>query len=149
MRTAVIAAIALIAASAGFAAGQTTRSGLRMMRLPLDLPAVGNIDAVRQWRLARIEQIERRGDTDDIRIRIRLADGRVDWVVGPRAELAALGRACGWVRTESQTVAGRADYVERLVALDADQTGRVIAVISMEPFDRDRSRLRRALGGRR
>ena len=149
MRIAVIAAIVVVAAAAGFALGQTTQpnTGLQRMRLPLDLPAVGNIDAVRKWRIARIESIER-STGDDIRIQIRLANGQVERVVGPRQQLAALGRACGWVRDPNQTVAGRADYVERLIALDVDQTGRIIAVISMEPFNRNRRRLERAFGCR-
>ncbi len=146
MRMAVIAVIALTAAAAGFATAQATRPGFRMMKLPLDLPAVGNIDDVRQWRFGRIELIERRG-TDDIRIRMRLASEQVVHVVGPREPLAALGRKCGWVQTETQTVAGRADYVERMVAFDADENGRIIAVMSLEPFNRSRARLRRVFGG--
>ena len=96
MRMAVIAVIALAAAAAGFATAQATRPGFRMMKLPLDLPAVGNIDDVRQWRFGRIELIERRG-TDDIRIRMRLASEQVVHVVGPREPLAALGRKCGLI----------------------------------------------------
>ena len=142
MRTNVIAAVVVTAAAAGFAIGQSTGSGVRMMKLPLDLPAVGNVDSVKQWRLARIEQIERRGP-DDIVIRFRFADGRVERVSGPHEQLAALARACGWVRTETQTVASRADYVERMVAIDADENGRIIAAMSLEPFNRDRARLRR------
>ena len=146
MKTSFIAAAAavIVAAAVGFAAGQSTESGLHRMKLPLELPAVGNIDAVKNWRFARVEQIER-STGPDIRLRLRLADGRTVQVVGPSEQLSALGRACGWVTTETQTVAGRSDYVERLIAFDADETGRIIAVISMEPFNRDRTRLRRVL----
>ena len=149
MRMGVIAVIVVAAAAAGFATAQATRPGLLMMKLPLELPAVGNVDSVRQWRFGRLELIERLGATGDIRIRMRLANGQVVRVVGPSEQLAALGRACGWVRTETQTVAGRADYVERMIAFDADETGRIIAVISMEPFNRDRARLQRVFGPRR
>ena len=84
----------------------------------------------------------------DILIDVRLASGEVTRVVGPREPLANLGRSCGWVRTETKTVAGRADYVERMIALDVDENNRIIAVMSLEPFNRDRARLRRVLGNR-
>ena len=66
MRTNVVAAVVVTAAAAGFAIGQSTGSGVRMMKLPLDLPAVGNVDSVKQWRLARIEQIERFATTSGL-----------------------------------------------------------------------------------
>ncbi len=149
MKISILLGIAVLAVGVGFAAGQSTRpSGHTMMRLPLELPAVGNVDAVRQWRFGRVQQVERRGGSDDIVISIRTADGRVHRIVGPREPLAVLGRRCGWIAGDINRIAGRAHYVERMVAFDADADNRVIAVISLEPFDRDRNRLLRALGGR-
>ena len=116
------------------------------MKLPVPLPAVGNVEAVRKWRFARIERIDRNRTDADMAITVRFADGTTRQVVGPRDPLAQLGQACGWLRVETQTVAGRADFVERMVALDVDENNRIIAIMSMEPFDRDRARLRRAFG---
>lgn len=149
MRTSLALGIVALAAAVGFAAGQTRpASDHTMMRLPVELPAVGNIDAVQQWRLGRVQQIERWGDSDDIVIHLRTADGQVHRIIGPREPLAVLGRRCGWVDSDFRVVAGRAGYVERMVAFDVDADGRLIAAISLEPFDRDNNRLRRALGRR-
>ena len=149
MRISILLGIAALAAAAGFAAGQTRpSSGHSMMQLPVELPAVGNTDAVKRWRLGRVQAIERRGDSDDIVIHLRTADGRVQRIIGPREPLAILGRRCGWVDADLRVVAGRAGYVERMVAFDVDANGRLIAAISLEPFNRDNNRLRRALGRR-
>ncbi len=145
-RMRVIVVIALAAAAAGFVVARTKDEGSGVIRLPLDLPVVGNVDAVRQWRFGRIESIER-SPGEDIGIRIRLANQQVVNVVGPRAPLGDLARACGWIRADPHSIAGRAELVERMIAFDADESGRIIAVISMEPMDRSESRLRRALGG--
>ena len=57
MRTSILLGIAVLAAAVGFAAGQSRpSSGQTMMRLPVQLPAVGNVDAVRQWRLGRLQR---------------------------------------------------------------------------------------------
>ncbi len=149
MRISILLGIAALAAAAGFAAGQTRpSSGHTMMRLPVELPAVGNINAVQRWQLGRVQQIERRGNSDDIVIHLRTAGGRVHRIIGPREQLAILGRRCGWINTDFRVVAGRAGYVERMVAFDVDANGRLIAAISLEPFNRDNNRLRRALGRR-
>jgi hypothetical protein len=146
MKTGVIAAVVLAAAAAGFAVGQTTGNiaGIKPVKLPVPLPAVGNIDAVKKWRFGRVEQISRNSIDGDITIRVRIANGQTADIVGPRQALSSLARSCGWVATETQTVAGRSDYVERMIAFDVDDAGRFIAVMSMEPFNRDRARLRRA-----
>jgi len=146
MKSGLIAAVVIAAATAGFAFGQTTRSvsGIKPVKLPVPLPTVGNIDAVKKWKFGRIEQISRNPADADITIRVRIANGQTADIVGPRQALSTLARSCGWVATETQTVAGRSDYVERMIAFDVDETGRFIAVMSMEPFNRDRARLRRA-----
>ncbi len=149
MRTSILLGIAVLAAAVGFAAGQSRpSSGQTMIQLPVQLPAVGNVDAVRQWRLGRLQQIERRGGSEDIVIHLRTADGRVHRIIGPREPLATLGRRCRWIDSDFRVVAGRAGYVERMVAFDVDEDGRLIAAISLEPFDRNNNRLRRALGRR-
>ena len=113
--------------------------------LPLKFPAVGNVDRVVQWRFGRLEDVSRVGG-GDISLRIRMADRTVT-VTGPGPQLADLAWRSNWVRTPTKTIPGSSDYAERMIAFDYDPGMRLIAMASLEPFDRDRSRLRRALGG--
>jgi hypothetical protein len=118
---------------------------VRLVKLPLDLPAVGNVDGVRQWRFGRLESVEQRGAGPDIVLNIRTADGSVHKIVAPGPPLAQLARRSNWLTAPDAARPGRATYVERMIAFDADENGRLIAMMSMEPINRARSRLRRAL----
>jgi hypothetical protein len=120
---------------------------VRLITLPVQIPAVGNIDAVRTWRLGRIEQAIQTGDHPDILLEIRGADGQVVRTVGPAAQLVELARRSNWFDDVKQRPS-RDDYVERQIAFDLDPQNRLIAVASLEPTYRDRNRLRRALGVR-
>ncbi len=136
--------VLLAAISATLAAGQS--SPVTLVKLPLGLPAVGNLDAVRQWRFGRIQSTELAGDSPDVRIEIRTLNGSVIRLVGPRRELVELARRTnGLNRHKSRPT--RQDYIERMIAFDVDSQQRLIAMMSLEPMDRDRNRLRRALGG--
>ncbi len=147
MRKRTIAAALLIVACCGAVAAQQARQADPVVEIPLPLkfPAVGNIDKVVQWRFGRLEDVSRSGQ-GDISMRIRMADRTVT-VTGPGPQLADLAWRSNWVRTQSKTVPSSSDYVERMIAFDYDPSMRVIAMASLEPLDRDRSRLRRALGG--
>jgi hypothetical protein len=124
----------------------TSPADLRRIRLPLELPAIGNIDAVRNWRFGRIESVVQVGASDDVTIKIRIESGEVLETIGPRV-LSDLARASNWVSAaDSKDQITRPDYVERMVAFDVDEDRRIIAMVSMEPMDRDRQRLRRGLG---
>ena len=136
--------VLLAAISATLAAGQS--SPVTLVQLPLRLPAVGNLDAVRQWRFGRIQSTELAGDSPDVRIEIRTLNGSVIRLVGPRRELVELARRTNWVN-RSKSRPTRQDYIERMIAFDVDSQQRLIAMMSLEPMDRDRNRLRRALGG--
>ncbi len=136
--------VLLAAISATLAAGQS--SPVTLVQLPLRLPAVGNLDAVRQWRFGRIQSTELAGDSPDVRIEIRTLNGSVIRLVGPRRELVELARRTNWV-SRSKSRPTRQDYIERMIAFDVDSQQRLIAMMSLEPMDRDRNRLRRALGG--
>jgi hypothetical protein len=126
-------------------ANEPPASEVRPVKLPLDLPAIGNISAVKEWRFGRIQSVVQTGSSDDVRISIRIEDGRVLEVIGPRV-LGDLARASNWtVPDTANTQLVRADYVERMVAFDVDATNRIVAMISMEPMDRDRRRLQRGL----
>ena len=115
------------------------------VKMPLDLPGIGNINAAKHWRFGRIESVVQVGAADDVKINIRIADGTVLEVIGPRV-LSDLARASNWVSAEpSKEQLTRSDYVERMVAFDVDDANRIIAMISMEPIERDRRRLLRGL----
>ncbi len=136
--------ILLAAISATLAAGQS--SPVTLVQLPLKLPAVGNLDAVRQWHFGRIQSTELVGDNPDVRIDIRTLNGSVIRVVGPRRELAELARRTNWL-SPSKARPTRQDYVERMIAFDVDSQQRLIAMMSLEPMDRNKNRLKRALAG--
>ena len=126
---------------------QTVRSAedVTKVKLPLELLAIGNIETAKNWRFGRIESVVQQGPSDDVKIRIRIADGTVLDTVGPRV-LSELARASNWVSAEaSKDQLTRPDYVERMVAFDVDDNNRIVAMISMEPIDRDRRRLLRGL----
>lgn len=139
-------ATALLSSASAQSTSQPSRNpdGITMMRPPMEFPAIGNIDAVKQWRLGRIERLERRAGSDDVLCEIRTVDNRVHKVVVPREPIGYLARQCGWLSTPTQTFASRSDYVERMIAFDVDGNGRIIAVMSLEPFGRNQARLRRA-----
>ncbi|MHC4414676.1 MAG: hypothetical protein ACYS0G_05275 [Planctomycetota bacterium] len=141
---------ALVVAGLVFAGGISTAPaarqgpGVQIVDLPLKLPAVGNLDAVRQWRFGRLQQVQRVGGQPDIVLEIRTGDGNVHRVVGPGPALAELARISNWF-DPVKARPGRSDYVERMIAFDVDGQQRLIAMMSLEPVYRDRNRLRRAL----
>jgi hypothetical protein len=144
----VLVAVAL-AFAAGIGTAQTARppTTISLVDLPLKLPAVGNLGAVRQWRFGRLQSVETRGGQGDVVLTIRTGDGTVLRIGGPGPQLGELARASEWVRFASNAPI-RSEYVERMIAFDVDEQQRVIAVISLEPIFRDPNRLRRALGTR-
>lgn len=129
------------------APAQTTRSQgpVTWMELPLNFPVVGNIEAVNQWQMARLQEVQQTATTDLI-VTFRLGNGRLVRATGPGPELCDLAFQSDWVRTATKTFPGRTDYAERMVAFDVDGNGRLIAMASLETVNRDRSRLRSALG---
>lgn len=113
--------------------------------LPLKLPAVGNIEAVQQWRFAHIQEVQMIAGSSDVILRLRTGDGVVHRIIGPGPQLSDLARQSNWVRFDTKSFPTARDIDERLIAFDADGSGRLIAMISMEPINRDPNRLRRAL----
>lgn len=120
---------------------------VRPIDVTLRLPVVGNVQAVRSWHFARIERVEGLVGDTDVTLFLRDARGEISEVLAPRAPLRDLAFASNWVRTESKSQLTRNDYAERMVAVDVDERGRLIAIASLEPIDRDRGKLRRAIGG--
>ena len=66
-------------------------------------------------------------------------------VVCPRAPLVDLAWQSGWFSHDAKDRPTRRDYVERMVAIDVDANGRLIAMMSLEPVRRDTNRMRRAI----
>ncbi len=140
----VLAAAIVLAAGFGTAAATLQGSAVSQIDLPLKLPAVGNIEAVKQWRFGRIQQVDIVGGSADIILHIRTQDGSVLRMIGPAPQLNELARSSEWYNLDKRAP-GREDYVERMIAFDVDQSDRLIAMISLEPMWRDKNRLRRAL----
>jgi hypothetical protein len=118
------------------------------INLPLKVPAVGNLDAVKTWRFGRIESVDRTVNQTDIVLKVRLENDEVLTITAPGPPLAELAVASDWVRfSDSKTMVGRKDYVERMIAFDVDESGRLIAIASLETINRNERRLLRAFGG--
>ncbi len=124
----------------------TPANVVRAVRLDLDFPAVGNVDGVRQWRFGRVERVDAIANDPDIWVTFRTGDGNSIRVRSPAAPLDDLARQSNWLTSPDKSMPGRSDYVERMVAFDVDNDGRLIAVASLEPTSRNRNRLRSALG---
>ncbi|MCI0362378.1 MAG: hypothetical protein L0219_00760 [Phycisphaerales bacterium] len=137
--------IACLAASILAQASPPSATQVVKLKLPLELPAIGNIEAAKNWRFGRIESVVQAGANQDVRINIRTEDNDVHEVIGPRV-LGDLARASNWTSVEpNNPQVTRPDYVERMVAFDVDENNRIIAMISLEPMDRNRRRLERGL----
>ena len=143
-------AAVLGALSAGLAVGgihvQPEQDRVTMTKLPMDLPSIGDVQAVTRWQFGRVDRIQRRG-ASEITISIRIKSGDTVDVTGRRELFRELAQKCGWVTGDMRNVAGRSEYAERMIAFGIDDNGGMVAIISMEPFNRDRSRLRRAICG--
>jgi hypothetical protein len=139
--------VAALAFAAGICAGQSGGPGspVTLIDLPLKLPAVGNLEAVQQWRFGRLQSVERVGGGGNLVLSIRAQDGTVLRMAAPGPPLVELARDSDWIRFDKPTPS-RSEYVERMIAFDVDGQQRLIAMISLEPLYRDRNRLRRALG---
>ncbi len=147
MKLSLILAALILCGAVAFAAAQASRPARAVVgiELPLKVPAVGNIEAVRQWRFGRLQDAEMTAG-NDVRLRIMVADGSVLQLVGPGPALSELAFQSNWVRSPSRSFPGRSDTAERMIAFDYDENRRIIAMASLEPIARDPNRLRRALG---
>ena len=147
MKAYLVLGMAALLGAGGLAIGmaQTRRSDdtVTMVQLPLKLPAVGNLSAVRQWQFGRLTGVEQKAGSPDILLRIRTADGGERQIIGPSQPLVELARRSNWFNPVKNTP-GRADYIERMIAFAVDDEQRLIAMISLEPIRRNRNRLRRS-----
>jgi hypothetical protein len=125
---------------------QTTRpETVHRTTLPVEFPVVGNVQDVKQWRFGRLERVDDILNSSNVTLFIRVADGTVLQITGPAAPLDDLARQSDWLTSPDRQSVGRTDYVERMVAFDADANNVLIAAASLEPINRSRARLRRVL----
>jgi hypothetical protein len=145
MKRILIVAAVVVGGVLGLSAAQTSQPAGAVVgvELPLKFPAVGNIDAVKQWKFGRLQDVEQTAGTDII-LGIRTDQGLIK-VVGPGPQLSELAFRSNWVRTPTRSFPGRSDFAERMIAFDYDPQNRIIALASLEPIFRDRNRLRRAI----
>ena len=136
-----LATCAVVLTALAFVAGrevlaQTSRpNDVQAVRLCFDLPAIGNVESVKEWRFGRIDNIQRVG-TDEIRLGIRTRDDTVHRLVCPARPFAMLAARSNWTSESGSGFPSRRDFVERMVAFAADDSGRVIALTSLEPVAR-------------
>ncbi len=147
-RTLTVVGIVAAVVVVGGVLGQTGAPGpsqgaIVRIELPLKFPAVGNVDAVKQWKFGRLQEVEQTAGTDII-LGIRTDLGLIR-VTGPGPQLSELAFRSNWVRTPTRSFPGRSDFAERMIAFDYDAQNRLIAMASLEPLPRDRNRLRRAI----
>lgn len=141
----IIAAVTFAIGASAVTAGQRSAGPVIEMLLPLKLPAVGNIEAVHQWRFGRFQQAEMLATSSDVILLLRTGDGIVHRVIGPGPQLTRLARRSNWMKYTEKSFPTDSDYAERMIAFDVDSNGRLIAMMSLEPVPRDRNRLSRAI----
>ena len=141
-------ALAFAVASARFvtAAMQDDTGPGKWVELSFKLPAIGNVEEVSQWTYGRLANLSYIGD-NDVALTIRTAEGPVQRIVCPKRPLHALARVSSWMRASETSISAK-QYTERMVAFTADETGRVIAMVSLEPLPRDGKRIARAYDAR-
>ncbi len=130
----VLTALALVAGRQVLAQASQP-DDVQAVSLCFDLPAIGNVESVKEWRFGRIDNVQRVG-TEEIRLGIRTRDEKVHRLVCPAQPFAVLAARSNWMRESGSEFPSRRDFVERMVAFAADDSGRVIALTSLEPVAR-------------
>ena len=118
----------------------------KWVELSFRLPAIGNVEKVSKWTYGRLVNLSYIGD-NDVALTIRTAEGPVQRVICPKLPFHALAQVSSWMRASETSISAK-EYTERMVAFAADETGRVIAMVSLEPLPRDGKRIARAYGKR-
>ena len=115
------------------------------VELTFKLPAIGNVDVVKEWTFGRIANLTRRGQ-DEFILEIRLGDGSSRRTICPSRPFVDLARVSNWMTGSGQSLSQK-HYIERMVAFDADRSDRIIALVSLEPLPRNERKIARAVGG--
>ena len=66
-------------------------------------------------------------------------------LICPREPFGELAHASRWMENRSNPFPSVRDYIERQIAFDADETGRIIAMASLEPIPRNGRRIANAM----
>ena len=141
-------ALAFLIASTQFvtAAMQDDTGPGKWVELSFTLPAIGNVDQVSEWRYGRLVNLTYIGE-NDVSLEIRTAKGSVQRVICPKLPFHALAQVSSWMRASDTSLSAK-EYTERMVAFTADETGRVIAMVSLEPLPRNGKKIARAYDAR-
>ncbi len=141
-------AIALAVTTTQFvaAARQEDKGPGKWVELSFRLPAIGNVEEVSKWTYGRLVNLSYEGE-NDVSLEIRTAKGPVQRVICPKLPFHALAQVSSWMRAGETSISAK-EYTERMVAFTADERGRVIAMVSLEPLPRDGKRIAKAYGAR-
>ena len=118
----------------------------KWVELSFTLPAIGNVDQVSEWTYGRLVNLTYIG-ANDVSLEIRTAEGPVQRVICPKLPFHALAQVSSWMGATETSISAK-EYTERMVAFTADETGRVVAMVSLEPLPRDGKKIARAYGKR-
>ncbi len=137
-------AVALVVTTAQLlaAARQDDKGPGKWVELSFTLPAIGNVDQVSEWTYGRLVNLTYIGE-NDVSLEIRTAKGPVQRVICPKLPFHALAQVSSWMRASETSISAK-EYTERMVAFTADETGRVIAMVSLEPLPRDGKKIAKA-----
>ncbi len=142
----VAVAFAFAATQFGNAALQNDTGPGKWVELSFRLPAIGNVEEVSKWTYGRLVNLTYIGE-NDVSLEIRTAKGPIQRVICPKLPFHALAQVSSWMRATETSISAK-EYTERMVAFTADETGRVIAMVSLEPLPRDGKKIARAYGAR-
>ncbi len=128
------------------AARQDENGPGKWVELSFRLPAIGNVEEVSKWTYGRLVNLTYIGE-NDVSLEIRTAKGPVQRVICPKLPFHALAQVSSWMRASETSISAK-EYTERMVAFTADETDRVIAMVSLEPLPRNGKRIARAYDAR-
>ncbi len=139
-------AFAFAATQFGTAALQNDTGPGKWVELSFSLPAIGNVEEVSKWTYGRLVNLTYIGE-NDVSLEIRTAKDPVQRVICPKLPFHALAQVSSWMRASETSISAK-EYTERMVAFTADETGRVIAMVSLEPLPRNGKKIARAYDAR-
>ncbi len=139
-------AFAIAVTQFGIAALQNDTGPGKWVELSFSLPAIGNVEEVSKWTYGRLVNLTYIGE-NDVSLEIRTAKGPIQRVICPKLPFHALAQVSSWMRASDTSLSAK-EYTERMVAFTANERGRVIAMVSLEPLPRDGKKIARAYGAR-
>ena len=144
-----LAFIVVVAVTVATAPAQETQPAsppagtVQPVKFCAELPAIGNVDLVEEWHFGRIQSLSQSGQ--EVALEIRGENGGMVTLICPREPFGELAHASRWMENRSNPFPSVRDYIERQIAFDADETGRIIAMASLEPIPRNGRRIANAM----